>query len=129
MIMDTLANALATILSNEERGSKECIIYPSSKLIAQVLNVMKQQGYIEDFEYINDGRGGKFIVKLNGRINKCGAIKPRFSVKKDEYSKWEQQFLPSRDIGILIVSTPRGVMSHREAQEKNLGGVLVAYVY
>lgn len=129
MMMDTLSNALATILNNEVKGRKECVIYPSSKLVAQVLNVMKQNGYIEDFEYVNDGRGGKFIVRLNGRINKCGAIKPRFPVKKDEYRVWEEQFLPSRDIGILIVSTPYGVMSHREAQEKNLGGVLVAYVY
>jgi small subunit ribosomal protein S8 len=127
--MDTLANALATIQNNEARGHKECVIYPSSKLIARVLNVLKQNGYIEDFEYINDGRGGKFIVKLNGRINKCGAIKPRFSVKKDEYTKWEQEYLPSRDIGILVVSTPYGVMSHREAQAKNLGGILLAFVY
>ncbi|PLJ77285.1 30S ribosomal protein S8 [Infirmifilum sp. SLHALR2] len=129
MMLDTLANAMATIWNNEVRGHRECIIYPSSKLIARVLNVMKQQGYIEDFEYINDGRGGKIIVKLAGKINKCGAIKPRYSVKKDEYARWEQQFLPSRDIGILIVSTPQGVMSHREAQSRGLGGVLIAYVY
>ncbi len=128
-MMDTLANAMATIYNNEVRGHRECVIYPASKLIARVLNVMKQSGYIEDFEFINDGRGGKIVVKLLGRINKCGAIKPRFPVKKNEYIKWEQQFLPSRDIGILIVSTSQGVMSHREAQSRGLGGVLLAYVY
>ncbi|QOJ78384.1 30S ribosomal protein S8 [Infirmifilum lucidum] len=129
MMMDTLANAMATIYNNEVKGHRECVVYPASKLIARVLNVMKQSGYIEDFEFVNDGRGGKIVVKLHGRINKCGAIKPRFSVKKDEYVKWEQQFLPSRDVGILIISTPQGVMNHREAQSRGLGGVLLAYVY
>lgn len=128
-MMDTLANALATIYNNEVRGYKECVVYPASKLISRVLEVMKQYGYISDFEYVNDGRGGKIIVKLTGRINKCGAIKPRFPVKKGEFGKWEQQFLPSRDIGILIVSTSKGIMSHREAESKGLGGVLLAYVY
>jgi len=129
MLMDTLANAMAVIKNAEMRGKRECVIYPTSKLIAAVLNVMQRHGYIDGYEYINDGRGGKFVVKLNGRINNCGVIKPRHSVKKDGYLEWERQFLPSRDIGLLIVSTPQGVMSHREAREKGLGGVLLAYVY
>ncbi len=129
VMMDTLANALATIMNNEVRGKRECIIYPASKLIANVLRVMKEHGYIEDFEFIDDGRTGKFVVKLLGRINKCGVIKPRFPVKKDEFEKWEEKYLPSRNIGLLIVSTPHGVLSHIEAKEKGIGGVLLAYVY
>ncbi|RLE60763.1 MAG: 30S ribosomal protein S8 [Thermoprotei archaeon] len=129
VMMDTLANAMATIMNNEVRGKKECIIYPASKLIANVLRVMKEHGYIEDFEFVDDGRSGKFVVKLLGRINKCGVIKPRFPVKKDEFEIWEEKYLPSRDIGLLIVSTPQGVMSHIEAKEKGIGGVLLAYVY
>ncbi|RLE82634.1 MAG: 30S ribosomal protein S8 [Thermoprotei archaeon] len=129
VMMDTLANALATIMNNEMRGHKECIIHPASKLIANVLRVMQKEGYIGEFEYIDDGRGGKFRVQLLGRINKCGVIKPRFSTKKNEYEKWERQHLPARDIGILIVSTPQGVMSHKDAKNRGLGGVLLAYVY
>ncbi len=129
VMMDTLANAMATIMNNEVRGKKECIIAPASKLIAGVLSVMKEKGYIDGFEYIDDGRSGKFVVKLNGRINKCGVIKPRFPVKSDEYEKWEEKFLPSREIGILIVSTSQGIMDHIKAKEKGIGGVLVAYVY
>ena len=45
-MMDTLANALATIMNNEVRGKKECIIMPASKLIANVLRVMQKYGYI-----------------------------------------------------------------------------------
>ena len=90
---------------------------------------MQKHGYIGEFEYIDDGRSGKFRVQLLGRINKCRAIKPRFPVKVREFEEWEKRFLPSRDIGILIVSTPQGVMSHREAKAKGIGGRLLAFVY
>ncbi|MCD6358088.1 MAG: 30S ribosomal protein S8 [Thermoprotei archaeon] len=129
VMMDTLANALATIKNNEARGKRECIIYPSSKLIIEVLKVMRKAGYIGEVEYIEDGRGGKLRVQLLGRINDCGVIKPRFPVKKDEFEKWEERYLPARDIGLLIVSTSKGVMSHKEAEEVGVGGVLLAYVY
>ncbi|MHB9302690.1 30S ribosomal protein S8 [Thermofilum pendens] len=128
-MLDTLANALSTIMNNEVRGKKQCVIYPSSKLIVAVLDTLKRSGYIGDFELIDDGRGGKIVVNLLGRINKIGVIKPRYPVKKNEFEAWEREYLPSRDVGLLIVSTPKGVMTHREAKEKGLGGVLLAYVY
>jgi small subunit ribosomal protein S8 len=90
---------------------------------------MQFNGYIGEFEFIDDGRSGKFKVQLLGRINKCGAIKPRFSVKVGGFENWEKTFLPSRDVGILVVSTSKGVIAHREAEEKNMGGRLLAFVY
>jgi small subunit ribosomal protein S8 len=127
--MDTLANGLITIMNNELRNKRECVITPASKLLGKVLRIMQLNGYIGEFEFVDDGRSGKFKVQLLGRINKCGAIKPRFSVKVDEFEEWEKKFLPSRDVGILIISTPKGVLSHREAKEKRLGGRLTAFVY
>ena len=129
VVIDPLANALSTIMNNEVRGKKECLIYPASKLVINVLKTMQKEGYIGNIEYIEDGRGGKLKVKLLGRINRCGVIKPRFPVKKDEFEKWEERFLPARDIGILIVSTSKGVMTHIEAKRQGIGGVLLAYVY
>ncbi|MCW4008095.1 MAG: 30S ribosomal protein S8 [Candidatus Bathyarchaeota archaeon] len=127
--MDTLANGLITIINNEVRNKRECVISPASKLLGRVLRIMQLNGYIGEFEFIDDGRSGKFKVQLLGRINKCGAIKPRFPVKVSEFEQWEKKFLPSRDVGILVVSTSKGVISHREAEEKNLGGKLLAFVY
>jgi len=86
-------------------------------------------GYIGEVEFIDDGRSGKFKVQLLGRINKCGAVKPRFAVKVDAFEIWEKKFLPSRDVGIMVVSTSKGVIAHREAEEKNVGGRLLAFVY
>ncbi|RLE54249.1 MAG: 30S ribosomal protein S8 [Thermoprotei archaeon] len=129
VMLDPLANALATIMNCEMRGHKECIIWPASKLIAAVLRVMQRYGYIGEVEFIDDGRTGKFKVQLLGRINKCGVIKPRFPVKYREIIEWEKKILPARNIGILILSTPRGVMSHHEAKQLRIGGVLLAYCY
>ncbi|OYT31675.1 MAG: 30S ribosomal protein S8 [Thermofilum sp. ex4484_79] len=129
VMMDTLANALATIMNNEVRGKKECLVYPASKFIARVLRAMQRAGYIGEFEFIDDGRSGKLRIQLLGRINKCGVIKPRFPVKHNEFEEWEKKYLPAKNIGILIVSTPQGVLTHYEAKEKGIGGVLVAYVY
>ena len=127
--MDTLANGLTTIMNNEMRNTRECVISPASKLLGRILRIIQLNGYIGEFEFIDDGRSGKFKVQLLGRINKCGAIKPRFSVKTDRFEEWEKKFLPSRDVGILVVSTPKGVVSHKEAKEKRLGGKLLAFVY
>ena len=129
MSVDTLSNAMITIKNAEAVGKKSCEIKPASKLIGNVLKVMKDYGYIKGFEYVEDHRGGKFIVELAGRINDCGPIRPRFSSKVTEYEKFEKRYLPARDFGILIVSTTKGVMSQREARERRLGGVLLAYVY
>lgn len=126
---DPLSSALTTISNTEARRKDMCIISPASKLIRNVLEIMRKHGYIKSFEFIDDGRTGKFVVKLLGRITKCGAIRPRFSVKVKEIESWEKQFLPSRDIGILILTTPKGVLSHREAEKKRIGGKLLAYVY
>ncbi|MFQ6094982.1 MAG: 30S ribosomal protein S8 [Candidatus Bathyarchaeia archaeon] len=127
--MDTISNGLTTIMNNEMRNKLECIIAPASKLLGRVLRVMQLNGYIGEFEFIDDGRTGKFRVQLLGRINKCGAVRPRYPVKTDEIEKWEMDYLPSRDIGILVMSTSEGVMSHREAKEKKIGGRLLAFIY
>ncbi len=132
VMLDTLANAMTTIVNAEMRAKKEALIMPASKLIINVLKVMQKEGYIGEIEYIDDGRQGKIKVQLLGRINKAGVIKPRFSVKyKDLVSMpaWLKKYLPSREIGILIISTPQGVMSHKEAIKRKTGGVLLGYVY
>ncbi len=129
MSVDTLSAAMITIKNAEMVGKNKCEIKPASKLIGNVLKVMKDHGYINGFEYVEDHKGGKFVVELAGKINDCGAVRPRFSAKVTEFEKFEKRYLPARDFGILIVSTTKGVMSQIEARQRRLGGVLLAYVY
>lgn len=126
---DTLSNGLTTLMNNEFRNKPSCVISPASKLLGQVLRVLQLSGYVGEFEFIEDGRSGKFRVQLLGRINKCGAIKPRYSVKTDAFENWEKTYLPAREMGILVVSTSSGVIPHKEAKQKSVGGKLLAFVY
>ncbi len=129
MLMDPLADALSNLKNNESTGNPRAVIKPASKLVGKVLKVMQDQGYIGEYKLIEDGRAGKFDVKLIGKINKCGVIRPRFPVGKNNYEHYERRYLPARGFGALVVTTPIGVMSHVEAREKGLGGRLLAYVY
>jgi len=128
-VQDPLANVLINIMNSEERGRSECIVTPAPKLVANVLRVLQRHGYIGEFEFIDDGRLGKLRIQLLGRVNKCGVIKPYFSVSYKEIDNYIYQYLPAKDIGILILTTPKGILTHREAISNKIGGRLLAYVY
>jgi small subunit ribosomal protein S8 len=129
MLNDPLANALSLIKNAENKGKGTCIIQPSSKLIGGVLNLLKDKGYIKEFEYIDDEKAGIFQVKLIGNINNCGVIKPRYPIKREDLEKWESRYLPAQDFGILILTTTNGIISQYEAKKKGVGGKVLAYVY
>lgn len=129
VLLDPLANALSAIKNAEGVGKSECCITPVSKLIGNVLRVMQQGNYIGDYELVEDGKTGIFKIALLGNINKCGAIKPRFSVQTTEIERWEQRYLPARAFGFLILTTSAGIMTHVEARERGIGGKLIAYCF
>jgi small subunit ribosomal protein S8 len=126
---DPLADALSLIKNAEKAGKMDCTIKPASKLIGRVLKVMQDNKYIGKFEFLEDGKAGLFKVELIGNINNCGVIKPRYSVKKRDFEKYESRFLPAQDFGLLIVTTTHGVVSHSSAKQLKTGGKLLAYVY
>ena len=129
MLNDPLAIMMSNILNAEKVGKASCVVKPVSAMIRTVLGIMNTQGYVGDFEEIQDGRGSFLRLNLLGKVNNCSVIKPRFSVKKDNFEKFEKRFLPAEDFGLLIVSTPKGIMTHYEAKEKKLGGKLICFVY
>ncbi|GGP19178.1 30S ribosomal protein S8 [Thermocladium modestius] len=129
VMLDVLSNALITIRNAEFRGYSKVVVWPSSKLVGNVLRIMQKYGYVGEVEFIDDGRGGKYVVNLLGRINSIGPVKPRFFIDSRDIPAWEEKYLPARQIGLLFLSTSHGVLSHVDAKEQGLGGVLLAYVY
>lgn len=126
---DPLSAALSGIDNAEDVNHLTHVINPASNQIGSVLEVFYDRGYIDGFEFEDDGKAGQFTVELNGRINDCGPIKPRYAVGVDDFEQWEKRYLPARDFGALIVTTSQGVMSHYEAREAGVGGQLIGYVY
>ena len=127
--LNPIADAMTTIKNASETGKPDCIVEPAGKLLGAMLRIMQDAGYIGGFEYIDDSRGGQLRVQLNGRINRCGAINPRFNVKAEEMERWESQFLPGKNFGMVILSTSKGVMSHENARKLGIGGELLGYVF
>ncbi len=127
--LDILSNLMSAIQNAEAVRKNYVVIYPASKLAVNVLKVLQKHGYVGEIEIIEDGRGDKIRVELLGRINKCGAIRPRFPVRRDEVLEYAKKYLPSRDLGILVISTSKGLKTHLECLDENIGGVLLAYVY
>lgn len=128
MLQDPLADALTVIKNAERIGKGKCVV-KANKLIGNILKVMQGNSYIGTFEKIENGKGGMFKVDLKGKIIDTKVVKPRFAVGVDEYEKWEKRYLPAKNIGLLIVSTPKGVMDHKKAKELKLGGRLLSYIY
>jgi small subunit ribosomal protein S8 len=127
--LNTIADGMSALKNAGDTGKTEVTIEPASKLLGAMLRIMQDAGYIGGFEFIDDGRGGQLKVHLTGKINKCGAITPRFSVQLDEMEYWEKQDLPGKNFGILMISTSRGVLSHEQARKEGIGGELLGYVY
>jgi len=129
MQFDPLNDALTKIFNAEQAGKYNVDLAPASKLLGSVLEIMQTSGYVGEIEKNDDGRGGKYIVQLRGAINQCGVVKPRHSVRRQEFDKWEGRYLPAQDFGLLILTTNSGIMHHKDAKENRIGGKLLAYVY
>ena len=125
MSQDIVADALNSIMNAEKRKKESVVITKYSKFLTNILGLMKKEGYIKDFRVEN----GKLRIELNGRINKCQAIKPRYFVDKDGLEKYIRRYLPARDFGFLLISTNKGLITHKEAIDKKIGGCLIAYLY
>ena len=126
---DPLSSALSGLNNAESVGHLSHTIQPASNTIGSLLEVFYDRGYIDGFEFVDDGKSGRFEVELKGAINECGSVKPRYTAGADEFEKWEKRYLPARDYGTLIVSTSHGIMSHYDAREQGIGGQVIAYVY
>merc|ERR1711991_89643 len=127
--ISVLNDALKNITNAERRGKRQVLLRPSSKVIVKFLQVMQKHGYIGEFEIIDDHRSQKIVVELNGRLNKCGVISPRFDFSSKDTEKWVANLLPSRQFGHMVLTTSRGIMDHDEARRKQIGGKLLGFFY
>ena len=126
---DPLSNALSHILNCERLGKSECYIKINSKLVRNVLDILRKEGYVGDYTVIPNGKSGILKLNLLGNINNCNVIKPRFPVSLIKIEKYEKRYLPAKDFGILIISTSKGLMIQKDMIKHKIGGKLIAYCY
>ena len=124
MSQDIIADTLNQMRNAKKAGKETVSVIRYSKLLLSVLAIAKLRDYVKNYRVENN------VLNIElGKLNDCKAIKPRFIVSVEDIEKYISRYLPAKDIGILIVSTSRGLMTHQTAQDKNLGGSLIAYFY
>jgi|SRR3989344_6165556 len=124
MSQDVVADALNQMMNARRAKKAKVELKHQSRLLLSVLAIAKLKGYVKHYET----RDKILKVELEN-ISGCNAIKPRYTVTTEEIEKYVKRFLPAKNIGILIISTSRGLMTHLTALEKNIGGCLIAYFY
>lgn len=124
MSQDIVADALNQMMNAVRAGRNSLEVKRHSKLLLSVLAIAKLKGYVKNYR-VEDEVLKIEIEKLNG----CKAIKPRFMVTVPEIDKYVQRYLPAKNLGVIIISTSQGLMTHQTSQEKNIGGSLIAYMY
>ncbi len=126
MSQDVVADGL-NMIRNARKARKEIVVIKRiSNLLVEVLKIMKQKGAIKRYK-IN--AKDKSLEITMGDLFECKAIKPRFNVGKNDLEKYRRRYLPARNIGTMIISTNKGLVTHQEAQEEQIGGSLIAYFY
>ncbi|EPS41286.1 hypothetical protein H072_4847 [Dactylellina haptotyla CBS 200.50] len=130
MVKTSVLNDCLNAINNAEKaGKRQVMIRPSSKVIVKFLGVMQKHGYISEFEEVDDHRAGKIVIQLNGRLNKCGVISPRYNVRIGDFEKWVVNLLPSRQFGYIVLTTSAGIMDHEEARRKHVAGKVLGFFY
>ncbi|MBU1727353.1 MAG: 30S ribosomal protein S8 [Candidatus Omnitrophica bacterium] len=127
---DLIADAF-TIVRNAIMAKKDNVDVPSSNTIKAILDILKKEGYIENFKITDDNKQGmariylkylaqKSAIKSIKRISRPGL---RVYVKRDK--------VPSvlRGRGIAIISTSKGIMVDKEARELGVGGEIIGYIW
>ena len=127
-MVNTLSDAMTLIKNAEMARKKEVVINPASKLLQQILRIFQKNAYIGEFERYDDGRVGKFKIALLGKINHCAGLM-RLNYKVNQFESLERKLLPAPGFGLIILTTNQGIMTMREAEEKNIGGHSLCFIY
>lgn len=129
-LSDPIADFL-TRLRNSTRAQKAETVVPYSKMKVEIARILKEEGYISNYEVDTKGAFPQINI-TNKFVNRTPAITGLKRVSRPGL----RRYVGSREIprvlgglGISILSTPRGVVSGREAKKQNVGGELLAYVW
>ncbi|MEW5898193.1 MAG: 30S ribosomal protein S8 [Bacillota bacterium] len=131
MMTDPIADFL-TRIRNANTVYHEKVEVPASRMKRAIASILKEEGFIRDYEYVEDGKQGILRLYLKYGPNKKRVItgikrisKPglRIYARKDEVPR------VLGGLGIAIISTPRGVMSDKKARRLGLGGEVICYVW
>jgi len=132
MAMSDPLGDMLTRIRNGQRVGKSSVRAPASRLRANVLDVLKREGYIRDFRDAEQ-RAGSAEVEIELKYHEGTPVIQEISrvsrPGQRVYSKIKELPRHYNGLGIMILSTPRGVMSDQEARAANVGGEVLCRVF
>ena len=131
MVGDRIADML-TRIRNANQMKYEKVVVLGSKMTLGIAEILKREGYIEDFNYIKDTKGDKLELTLKYGDKKVRVIQGLKRVSKSGlrvYAKTNEIPRVLNGLGIAIISTAKGLMTDKEAREAGLGGEVLAYIW
>ncbi|MDR3592195.1 MAG: 30S ribosomal protein S8 [Negativicutes bacterium] len=132
MVMtDPIADML-TRIRNANSVYHDKVEIPASKIKQSIVEILKSEGFVRDYEMITDGKQGTLRVVLKYGANREKVITGIKRISKPGlrvYAKTEQLPKVLGGLGIAIISTSKGIMSDKQARKEGLGGEVIAYVW
>ena len=130
MMTDPIADML-TRIRNANQAKHESVTMPASRLKLEILAVLKNEGYISEYEKIEDGKQGviKVTLKYNNKDRVIKGLKKISKPGLRVYAKSSELPKVLNGLGVAIISTSNGIMTDREARSKKLGGEVIAFVW
>ena len=128
---DPIADML-TRLRNANNVFHESVEIPGSKVKTAIAEVLKEEGFINDYTFNEDGKQGVISVSLKYGPNRekvNSGIKRISKPGLRQYAKHNELPRVLGGLGIAIISTSKGIMSDKQARKAGLGGEVVAYVW
>lgn len=133
--MDQIANMLISI-KNAGLVKKDHIIIPHSKIKVSILEVLKREGFIKTYEELDAGRGKKQIKIVIEYVGKHPKVFPKINDIKRVSKLSKRVYLGYRDIhkykygkGLIIISTPKGILTDKEARKELCGGEVLFNIW
>ena len=130
-ISDVIADML-TRIRNANDAKHESVDIPASNLKKSIAQILLDEGYIKNFQIVEDGKQGIIRVTLKYAAGKQKVIHGLRRVSKPGlriYSNCEDMPRVMNGLGVAIVSTSKGVMTDKKARQNNVGGEVLAFVW
>ncbi|MGN0526188.1 MAG: 30S ribosomal protein S8 [Acutalibacteraceae bacterium] len=130
-ITDSIADML-TRIRNANSAKHDTVQVPASNIKKSIAQILVDEGYIKSFKVIEDGKQGVIEIALKYGPNKSQVITGLRRVSKPGlriYSNCEDMPKVQNGLGIVILSTSKGIMTDKEARKANVGGEVLAYIW
>ena len=132
MAVTDLTADMLTMIRNASSARKNFVIIKSSKMLVSICEILKTEGFIEDFQKMEDNKQGQIKVYLKYVKNNNPAISELKRVSTPglrKYIAYGEIKKVLGGVGISVVSTSQGIMTGTEARSKNIGGELICYAW